>query len=979
MVVKTGQDLGKPPKPPKKLFGGLASRILRGKSPKDEDSSSLSNYPDDSERHSSSRGLSFAEERQDEDDARRGEEPSNAASHTSKSNSQSRRQQLRSNKKAFKDPEVRAEVTKLYNLIHQVSHNDANGTTDGKLPVRKPGKASKFDEMLEKYGDYLVDESGGKITRNPRVMKCPLVEKSGHSTTEQKPQVENTFLADHSWFTWYIQSSTLRDSAPTRTASRNDGEEHERSIDENAVRAVSGLLTSPSSTANQPSLEYRSETGKQVDKEFQVETTAGFVDSVNAANVSLVSPRSAEDDTSTLENTTFLAKILGCIGDAFQHSLSSPELETPVTSAQVEVEQLQGQLKLIEEGEAVGEDQNIECESTTVAIVESNVCHSVKPVTDDVSSQCKVAPSESAVVLPNEFAVTPTGRARTGSLGSLFRFRRSKRKSKSRTNSREGKTDKLVGAKKLDKIAAPRYLAKREESSEVKCKIDSSNSDQQTNSGEEKPSLVERQKNDSQNNDVHKNNEDCVASSEKLTGKTLSSHSTDQNLRHEKSSATVDTSTQPATGESINNTLSRCPSIKIALSTESRASNASKNSRVSKNSIQNESLLSQLNTTTDKADSTGCPHGVSPTVAGEAPSNTVHTTSQERNPASPSNDAEQSYLLGYLLAQLTFQGETDKRGKAGSQDKDVTLPETKSQKHIPMPKEGTSLSDILRQLQAHHSPRLARGYLAYILAEFARHACSVDRAALQKGYVERLYQRPPAIAADSDRIGEVRRPSSHGKDTTTDCHDPINANPPTDQPLAANAVSMGDAVVSRAKSCSSTRSGLSKVSRADTASSEKIEEGDKSKLSLEAAPTHGMDLGSSKSSGIETPGPASYSLFGRGCSCFGGVQQVDSEELDTLTTAVENSIATLRDDERDEDRDDSSSGSSIDHSEHDEAEGALAFSDIESWFDFLEGHETYDSSSEDEEENDVESTEGESSKELDPPPSFDVSEWMLQK
>jgi hypothetical protein len=217
-----------------------------------------------------------------------------------------------------------------------------------------------------------------------------------------------------------------------------------------------------------------------------------------------------------------------------------------------------------------------------------------------------------------------------------------------------------------------------------------------------------------------------------------------------------------------------------------------------------------------------------------------------------------------------------------------------------------TLSEIKYLLQKHHTSRLSKDYLTYILAEFARHACTVDRAALQKGYVERLSKRPAALKVGS---GDVNIAEKHA--TVSAPAEGVAEVPVTSFSQESSSYRASRAAA-HSESCTS-----------DAASATNTELGDADELE----PVH-------------QPPTTRWSCFRLG-SCFGPISHANSmtnEDLDDIAEAVETTIDALRGDAAEE----SSVGSS-DGLSHNEA----SEQDMGAWFDFLDGkEESYYSSGE---------------------------------
>jgi hypothetical protein len=100
------------------------------------------------------------------------------------------------------------------------------------------------------------------------------------------------------------------------------------------------------------------------------------------------------------------------------------------------------------------------------------------------------------------------------------------------------------------------------------------------------------------------------------------------------------------------------------------------------------------------------------------------------------------------------------------------------------PKKDSSMSmeEIIKLLKTHSSstPRLAKGFLAYILSEFATTSKHVDRDALQKGYQRGISEHTATLAVSDDvkdTSSSSKRPARVEEETTLsvapECRNPL--------------------------------------------------------------------------------------------------------------------------------------------------------------------------------------------------------------
>jgi hypothetical protein len=274
---------------------------------------------------------------------------------------------------------------------------------------------------------------------------------------------------------------------------------------------------------------------------------------------------------------------------------------------------------------------------------------------------------------------------------------------------------------------------------------------------------------------------------------------------------------------------------------------------------------------------------------------------------SANHSSHESYLLGFLLAQLAFHKESEVHDKLQSNGL--------NDERVLDLKDGMTLSEIMLHVQDHHAPRLSKGYLTYILKEFARHACTVDRTALQKGYAERLCKRPAALPSEAGV--DATLPPDLWSATTSAIKDA--ANPSIDD-ISEEMRQVSDLQVAS----SSIESSPTQASEEITASGSCVSDDES-----------GMKLVVRVHSNSQ-PAKASthrWSWLGRDYTCCGPVSHANvgtGEDFEVIADAVEATIEALRED----DAEGSSTGSSEVHWQDDAYEDGVG-----AWFSFLDGKE----------------------------------------
>jgi hypothetical protein len=161
----------------------------------------------------------------------------------------------------------------------------------------------------------------------------------------------------------------------------------------------------------------------------------------------------------------------------------------------------------------------------------------------------------------------------------------------------------------------------------------------------------------------------------------------------------------------------------------------------------------------------------------------------------PPSDYQESFTLGYLLGTLAVQHEA--RGKADGKkakkkrkskkeagriqdENSIQTHDTKImlEEIVAKGMQGQSLKSIVQTLKKNpkQQPRLARGYLTYVLMQFAAHSDTLDSAALQQGFQKRLDEAERAERRQADRArAAIRGLDIASARTPPRCH--VNCSP----------------------------------------------------------------------------------------------------------------------------------------------------------------------------------------------------------
>ena len=313
-------------------------------------------------------------------------------------------------------------------------------------------------------------------------------------------------------------------------------------------------------------------------------------------------------------------------------------------------------------------------------------------------------------------------------------------------------------------------------------------------------------------------------------------------------------------------------------------------------------------------------------VLSSFPHSTNNATPASKEDPCAVSDANESYLLGYLLAQLAFQREVVALSDKQESDRGLKL----------VPTEGASLKEVAELLKAQTAPRLGKGYLTYILAEFSKRASTVDREALQRGYLQRLANRPDLIlpsAADEQNpvtgTGRGRKNNSNdesrgGKEVSMEVSSSQKSNGGSNTAKEFQFQSVS--IQSKEKFGSLKTKSMNSFEHAHDHESTERESFDKD---LESKASSFNDLRMHASNEGEE-----FNTFCGACSSFFCKKEMTVEdEFEMLVMSVERSLEPLRTDNNEEAEDisvESSYGSATDDGE---------YSDMEEWIDFLVGKE----------------------------------------
>jgi hypothetical protein len=991
MVVKPSayDSVGKPPRQAKKnLLGGLAGRLKRNGVRKESSSradevsfdgslsyngagpshTAISESPFDersaqpSSRHGPEKIASevFADDRQDESESRLAASASQttssrpaprAAPNKAAAKSAKPKQTLViTSRKALYDPEVRAEVTRLYNLIHRVN-SGPSAATGGKpmyasTSVAKSNRRYGTKPSKKLRSSFLDDETfeddsfGKRPPRKLRVIKCPLADKGGNPFDKEELSSIGSVLGSSKVASRMtppsrLSSSVLRclgvESDPSNANHKSLAQQPE---EESGVRVSSeeaplveappdpspafcGLFNLGSPTAKADASPHQqpgatpvpdnaavaAETSQPASVESKKSVTflpclwSLFEDEPKETLTRLTMPGSVDDvGTAPSQATRSQLSRQGPSYDDIEQREENFLAEQrrddmSVSSAKrVHVEERQEwNLDVItdkQDGTSELRDvaERLRSEAVSTPEIRSDTC----------SSKQRDRPPEQGTAVGRQNDRIPQPTSSTSPRGSFSWFRRHKKPAASKS--------KKTGASSIIYLNAPRE-GENEDRSEEECDVQQEAHCPPVN----KCSTVERESDDDHVPTPSGSNERSSIVMESETSK----ESGDVVTEPEAPSLTPPVFQKVGCGEpettSTSDKSKRRHSFKR---TPSLISVKSLRTLVSTTSGCGSSVaeVSHREDATGREDTMAMGTKTSKDASRLAESSTCQVEKNDCDQNATSNqekgvpegvESNQSYLLGYLLAQHAFQRE----GEAGSKN-------VKDRKDL-NPEEGMTLSDIMHLLQKHHTSRLSKDYLTYILAEFARHACTVDRAALQKGYVERLSKRPAALQAGAEDA--VVAPDSLAEETAT---------------VSAPAKGVGEApVTSFSQESSSYR-----ASKADAASGS---------CTSDVASVTNTELGDADDIEHENqPSTTRWSCFRLG-SCCGPVSQANSmtnEDLDDIAAAVETTIDALRGDAAE----DSSVGSSDGHSHNDASEH-----DMGSWFDFLDGkEESYYSSSE---------------------------------
>lgn len=987
MVVKPSayDSVGKPPRQTKKnLLGGLAGRLKRNGARKESFSradeasfdASLSYYdagpngtavsepPFDEKTGQRASGRSpdttpsegFADDRQDESESRiaaasapRRETPAvpyttssrpapRAGPNKAAEKSATPKQALViTSRKALYDPEVRAEVTRLYNLIHKVNSGPSTGT--GGKPMyastsvaksnRRYGTKPSSKKVRSSFlaGESFEDDSLGKRPpRKLRVIKCPLADKGGNPFDKEELSSIGSVLGSS-------KGASRMSPPPSRLSS-------------SLLRCL-GVDSDPSnanhkSLARQPEedsgVRVSSEEGPLVDATpdpspafcglFNLGSSPATEDASPQPGVTLVPDVAAattEESKPTSTEPKKSVSFLPCFWSLLDNepkeplgSLARPDSIEDVGTGTSQARSQQSQQDQSYEDAEQREESFLteqsrddmsrstakgvkievrqECDLEVVADWQdgTSACRDVadSPSSEPASAVAEIGhnPREPKTTVARQNDGGHQPKSSTSPRGSFSWFRRNKKSAASKSMK--------SGTSSVIYLNAPREAENEDRS--------------------------EKDRDEQQDTHCPQVNKYAMESKSDLA-LTLPPSSS-----YDRSSIVLESETIDKSGEVV---LESAPSPTPAPVLESRCNDAvtpkvNQKTRSRSSFKRTPSLISVKSLRTLVSTTSGCGSSVAEALAREEADGRDETiyakasmdgsrlaerstclddheraaTNQGKR-ESEGIESNQSYLLGYLLAQLAFQREGDRSGSAESK--------TEIDRKDLKPEEGMTLSEIMQLLQKHHTSRLSTDYLTYILAEFARHACTVDRAALQKGYVERLGKRPAALQAEARDAIVAPNGLAEGKSTGS-----------------ASVESVGEVpVTSFSQESSSYR-----ASKAAAASGS---------CTSDVASVTNTELGESDDPEHENgPSTTRWSCFRLG-SCFGPVSHANSmtnDELDDIAEAVETTIDALRGDPAD----DCSVGTSDGHS-HNEASDH----DIGTWFDFLDGkEESYYSSGE---------------------------------
>jgi len=302
----------------------------------------------------------------------------------------------------------------------------------------------------------------------------------------------------------------------------------------------------------------------------------------------------------------------------------------------------------------------------------------------------------------------------------------------------------------------------------------------------------------------------------------------------------------------------------------------------------------------------------------------------------------ESYLLGYFVAQLAFQSRSSKE----------FLSTEESQKPLG-PLSSTSLLDIFSLIKNQAAPRIEKGYLTHIIKAFAEKACSVDREALRKGYLECLSEKPRSIAAPHQSVDSSSSSTSEAEEEHAGSKIGRNAQSSVSSTPEIHLSRRG---VSASRECSasvgsSKRLDVTNAQVIETAKSVSLEQPNDSKLFSRISPGPTKSTRSTSKpplppKRVDSDQQKIKKSFNRSndllLDCLecpilfgGGIKENDvKDELEVLASAVEHSIAEMqhsvnKNDISDRSRAEESSISSKD------GDDLLDFSNVESWINFL--------------------------------------------
>jgi hypothetical protein len=843
---------------------------------------------------------------------------------------------LITNKKALQDPVVRKEVTRLYNLIHQVDRTTSL-TSSGAASHKKLKYAST--RVIKSGGSrqHRSDEDDQSLSREfpprkLRVIKCPTVERSGnpfdredlssmgsalgHSKVKTSPPASSPALSNHVMSCLGIDSGPA-DSGRKRTLASQEDEE------DSGIKAPSEQPqpggVSPSAFCWLFSL--GSPTQEQ-EAEDRVEPRSQQ-DPADAK-----SPSGTEQVTEIEHSVTTkrqpATRASSWLWNVFEDSVSV------ALSQETGPDPLVGSANQDAQHEAGGNKDRRECEMDS------------REARDDEPEYSKEGSKDSL-----HESSAPNREAFHQHEGSCQRNQEPSTK-KGKGRSREVKQESI----KLHSNEAKSnwfwfWKSKQSTSKDLASSCserESRENDVQNSSSQETNHVSLHDASESVRSENHKGRQGCESLeqregplvSEKVFGFAEKAHSSsdadavestiarsDPKHRDHHHVVTIAEKPELKSRRSSTNSASikRTPSLISVKSMRTLVSTTSacgsNNSRASCNADLNSDAQKIR---TQKSTCQGEP--IEPATASPRPSAESTKPVEEDGTHQSANE---SYLLGYLLAQLAFQQEA-------ACDDNVQSGGTKDDRALDL-KDGMTLSEIMRYLQDHHAPRMSKGYLAYILTEFARHACTVDRAALQKGYAERLCKRPAALRPEADNDVTVSAPPNLLSTTTT-----TSAVKDASDPSIDRCEEEVREVSDLQAASSSIESSPTQESEEGTASESRASD-DASAVELVVRVKSNAHPANSSTKG--------WSCFRRGYSCCGPVPHTSSETgeaFDVIADAVETTIEALR-----EDAEGSSTGSSEAHSQFDPYEN-----DVGAWFSFLDGKEESFYSSVDEGDDDHE-------------------------